>query len=696
MLGVVSVQEMGDRRGVRRDMLHLTRGFNTVFASAGEGLGRELTSEDIKKEIKALVAEKPPRSIDEIVLPFFAPQGNNLEQVAQGSVSNAFIQAVKSQAQHLFGQSGAYYWAALAPSVAVDARVAPLSYARTAGDYPAAQIQEYDATAYASKSETFTPSSYAGVRAAPSVLVPPTLASRAYTQETQGVYATTQSVHPYSAITLYTPALQPHVGYTHPENHQTAVFQVEPAQSAKTEKKAPIEHVVQQEKASNSWIAEKYSVYTVQQSAKIQPLLHQRITGSAFPAAVQHYHQQASSAMLFPAVEHRLPNVYLLPKPKQTQASYAAIKTKEKPLALVGRYALPFITALGLSAISAPSFGSEQSAVQKEPRAVMRKEAGLASVVEPYRLGTAAEQPQVLEKIKRELPSYEKQLMPTEVKEIVEYFKKEYDCEVSLLGVNVKKGYRWGQNEGMTVPAASVSKLGLVYVVRELIKEGRLSYDQVFDVKKIVGKNPHFKPKNVGELKDSYTLVEMLEELNKNEHKSSNLIGNVLMSLVGYENVNARLKALGATNTHYDSDTPWKIGFYDKNTTSALDMALILRNLLDPNQWKGQMEGMNRRILSAAGSWSYLLSNNPGFERFGKHGQTENVVSLLYEGKNTQGETEFLIFLNLHNIQKPLVEENMRTPTPNGTKLVNDLDKKWQVVERRLYMGGTPHSTNFY
>ncbi len=636
MLSLGFSRSFGDVKGTNRGIFHLTRGF-AALSGTGEGFGRGLTHEDIKKEKRAVVAAQSPKSIDEIVLPFFTSKGKGLENVAERIIGYvSFVTSGKVLSVQRENAYRALEHAPFMPSFAVDVRAALLPYVRSGGDYSLGKIEAYETAAYEPAAVIVAPSRYA-VDAAPLILVPPKAVEKVnYRAEAKTQpYGISQLSQPYIVAPLMT--AKPSVLYV-PSSfiEKTVAYQrVSPI--------IPV-HVALNLPQHNATMPQQPYQAPVLANSRAIPAINVKM--GEMPV-VQNYH---------------------LPAKKADKISYLS--------SVVSKYVRPIMTALGLSIAPALTFSGEHIAVQKESVPIVQRHSDISSLVEPQRIARA-EQPRVIEKIKRELPQYERAAAPAQLEHVAKEMEAKYGGEMSFMLINMKEGYSWGRKDEMIIPPASLSKLGLVYATRVLAERGDVSLDQKISMKAFMEQHPEALPRNIGKIKEEYSMREVLEVVVRDWRGNSNLFSNMLLDMLGLDTVHSVLKEDGFKKTTY-RDIPWREkGEYHLNTTSLQEIGRFMMELLDQKRWSSQYTGVFEKILQAHEAWAPLLLGSLSEQKgvmptiYLKQGGTENAMSLVSYIVEPNGNA-YLVMGSMTGTKERIVKEDMRKATSTGVNLVND------------------------
>lgn len=138
---------------------------------------------------------------------------------------------------------------------------------------------------------------------------------------------------------------------------------------------------------------------------------------------------------------------------------------------------------------------------------------------------------------------------------------------------NLKTGEEFAYNENEVVPSASLIKIPIMMEALRQVDEGKLSLNQRIVVKDEV-KVP-YSILNLLESGNSYTLKDVMTLM---IIQSDNTASNILMDIVGMDNVNRYITSLGLKNTvlqrkMMDAEAR-KAG--RENKTTALEMAELL------------------------------------------------------------------------------------------------------------------------
>lgn len=147
------------------------------------------------------------------------------------------------------------------------------------------------------------------------------------------------------------------------------------------------------------------------------------------------------------------------------------------------------------------------------------------------------------------------------------------DMEVGLVVKDLREdGWTLQYNEENIFPSASIIKILIMVEAFQQIEEGKFTKDE----KILVEDKDKVEFSIISELKEGeYTLIDLITWM---IIVSDNTATNVLIDLLGYENINNMAKSLGCKNTLLQRKMMDfnKIKLGKENLTTPLDMGLIL------------------------------------------------------------------------------------------------------------------------
>lgn len=164
------------------------------------------------------------------------------------------------------------------------------------------------------------------------------------------------------------------------------------------------------------------------------------------------------------------------------------------------------------------------------------------------------------------------------IKEIVMEEVKSVDEKVSIIIKDLTRG-KWllKYDENRIFPSASLIKILIMVEALERVEKGEYSLDEKIKAKE----NDRVDYSIISELKlEEYPLIDLITLM---IILSDNTATNILIELLGYEEINERAKKLGCNNTilrrkmmDFEAAKEGR-----ENVTSPMDMALIMEKIYD-------------------------------------------------------------------------------------------------------------------
>jgi hypothetical protein len=605
--------------GISRGMFSLTRGFTTL-PDSGEGFGRSLPFDDIKKDKRVKVVETPsPKSIDDIVL---VPSVFTAGKLENSLVDLSYVAMPKANSATVLREIYSALPFNAEPRLVDSTRAATLVYSRTLQDY-APTLQEYGAVANIPSQAT---TQYSVPKAYVASLVGFYENTR-YRQNVQRTYVSSEQK--VKDVPIVAPVYIPSV--------------IAKAQEASIV--APVIITKTEPKLKEAYIEKP----TLDFKIRYQPMPVQQVRLPTIPAI----RERIAQVYHAPVNERALPKIEIAPR------LYRAPVAPE-------RHTAPILTAVG---VSFSPLSLQHPPEIPENISPLTGQEDISMIVEKSKPLLRA-----VEKIKRVQPTYERKDLPPELEHIAKEIEAKYGAQVSLQVIDLKKGYSFGRNNEQVIPPASLSKLGIVYAVMKLAQEGKIDLQKEYAIGRFVNAHPELMPKNKGNLKDSYTLSDMLEIAARDWRGKSNVVSTYLLHLLG-DKVNSILEKNGFAETKFAGSYSPK-GGYQHNTSTLDEIGRFLYELSTENKWSPEHWNVLKQVLKAHESWAPLLfgskqtmdGKQPTI--FLKQGGTKDSMSLA--ARYMDGQNDYMFLWGVTGTKDPIVGEDYRKATPTGVSLVND------------------------